>query len=208
MDIYFKFDILGEKDYRSLEKYYTDSMNPEQVAKTDMTQFFNDRSTSHYADFYNLNLNLVTLSVKGDKAAARIGGSCSNSFGSGMGMGHSLQLIKKEGKWFVTGLSTFPDSAEYRKVSSMLPGIVKDIKSGKLFQGKLKGAEITTGQLQFWQLSDPHLAEESGYANYCKIYLHVKSGDGEKDYKLVLDKKNHKNWTPTILDDQRLSSLF
>ena len=123
-------------------------------------------------------------------------------------MGHALELIKRDGKWFVTGLSTFPNSNEYKKVSGMLQSIIKDIKSGKLFEGKLKGKEITPGQIQFWQLSEPHLADEAGYANYCKVYLHVAESEGSKIYKLVLDKKNYKNWTPKILDSERLSGLF
>ena len=64
MDIYFRNDILGDEDYNMLEKYYINSSNPEQCAFLDMKTLFDMRNPGHYADYYSLDLHLLSLSIK------------------------------------------------------------------------------------------------------------------------------------------------
>jgi hypothetical protein len=85
---------------------------------------------------------------------------------------------------------------------------IADIKSGKLFDGKLKDYDISIAQIQFWEMSEPHLADNITSANFCKIYIRVRKNGTEETYKLIVDKKNQKDWKPSRLDNLRLSHLF
>jgi hypothetical protein len=207
MDVYHKNEILGVFYLDDVKKYFIDSEGPDQCALFDMTTLLKERRYLHYADYYNLDLTLEQLDIKGDRASAKIYGICDNSFGSGMAGGKSLELINKDGRWYVTGLSTYPNSQQYRDVKGKIDDIIGDISNGRLFDGILKGKEIKLGQIQFWQMSMPHYAENIDYANYCKVYLKVLEDKNEVTYKLVLDKRNYRTWTPVKLDKDYLSGL-
>lgn len=208
MDTYYKNEIIGSKDLSGMRKYFTNSSSPEQWAHFDMQAIFDERDYHCSSNDYNLTLVLHNLAIKQNRASALVSGSCCNSFGTAVGLSHSLELIKTDGTWYVTGFSTFPESKQAAEVAKKVEALVTEIRDGKLFNGVLKDREIKTGQVQFWQMSEPHLASDVGYANYCKVFLKVMEEGNESIYKLILDKKNYKDWTPVKLDKNGLSWLY
>ncbi len=209
MDVIYKYEMTQKKDGERAEKYFIDTHNPEQWAFTDVMSMFNENQKLTSKDLdYTIVLRLKSLSINGEKATANIDISARNSFGAGLGMNNAVELIKINNKWYVTGLSTFPNSKQYKEVKTKVEAIVKQAQQGKLFDGQLKDKEVLIGQIQFWQLSDPHLADNIDFANYCKVYLKVKENGKEVLYKLILDRKNQNYWKEGSLSKERLSMLF
>jgi hypothetical protein len=209
IDVIYKYQLTLERDSESARKYFIDTHDPEQWAYTDVLNLFNDGlSLAPDVKDYNLVVNLRNLVVDKDRASANISILAKGSDGIGAGTNSSLELIKKEDRWYVTGLSTFPASRQHIEVKEKVETVVKQAQQGKLFDGQLKDKEIQIGQIQFWRLSEPHLADNIDYANYCKVYLKVKENGTEVIYKLVLDKKNQNYWKEVSLRKDRLSLLF
>jgi hypothetical protein len=155
VDTYLKFDIAGIKDYDAAKKYFINTENPPQVAYFDISAIFNERNGySLNTDFYENTFYLSKMSVKDDRASVVVESHCRNSMGSAAGHSKALELVKKDGLWYVTGFSTFPDSKKAKELKLKVEKIVKDAKEGKLFEGKFKGADIEIGQIQFWQMSE------------------------------------------------------
>ncbi len=223
MDAYYKSELVKGKDESGIARYFTDSSNPEQWGYFDVLTKVRERKYSANADFYTLHIYwkdyentanfkkpTVLFSPMSDRprASANISISAHNSFGSGMGMEHALELIKKEdGKWYVTGLSTFPYSAKARELRQKAEQSVKEIQDKGLYGGVLKGKQVKVGQVQFWRLSEPHLSPDVDTANYCKVYLKVSGNGKEEIYKLVLDRKNQNYWKVNTLNKEHLSGL-
>ncbi len=207
MDTYLKFIIANIKDYDSAAKYFMNSENPSQMGYFDITAILNDRN-SHFtaSSYYVSDLFISKMSQKGDRASVVVNGICRNSSGGGSGVGSALELIKKDGSWYVTGLSTFPDTKKAKDLKAKVDKIVKDMKDGKLFEGKFKGMDVKVGQIQFWQMSEPTLSTDVEHSNYCKVYLKVLDGEEEVVYKMVLSKE--KSWKPTLPIRDRISGLF
>lgn len=211
MDVYFKHEMTGIEDYEGAKTYFLDTHNPEGWAYFEMLTRFKEMK---YKSIYNLYKYRIRVEIQkpikysgSSRASASIGASGENSMGSGMGMGCSLELIKADGKWYVTGFSTFPDSPQAKQVKQQVEKVVKKARAGSLFEGVLKGKEVEIGQIQFWQLSAPHLASNAETANYSKVYLKVKENGEETVYKLVLVKSGG-SWKVNSLDQERLSYLF
>jgi uncharacterized protein YpmB len=209
MDVIYKYEINKTKDMDRASKYFINSSNPEQWAYTDVTNMFKeDVELISKSSDYSINLMLKALSLSSGRATASISGTVINSVGSGMGIGNIIELIKKDERWYVTGLSTFPSSKQHSEVKSKVEALIKQAQQGNTFNGQLRGKEVQIGQIQFWKMSEPHLAENIEYANYCKVYLKVKEDGKEVLYKLVLDKNNQGEWKGSVLSKDNLSKLF
>lgn len=214
LDIWYKFRLTGERDFEAAKKYLIDTSNPEQWAYFDVVTGINERKDWGFqvANTYELSIILKDMKIYNDKAGVRRATAAAiinggNSTGGGFGEAYTLELIKKYEKWYLTGFSTYPYSKQAGDVKKRVEQCVKDARAGKIFDGQLKGKEIKTGQMQFWQMSSPHLAEDISYANYCKVYLKVTENGQETMYKMVLEKKNQKEWKPTSLSKDWLSGL-
>lgn len=209
MDVVYRYEISQKKDAERVNKYFIDSHNPEQWALTDVNNIFNENTKlAPLASDYSISLKLNNLSIDKERASASISVSARNSLGAGLGMNNAVELVKREGKWYVTGLSTFPASKQYSEIKGKVEALIKQAQQGKLFNGELKDKEIQIGQIQFWQLSEPHLADNIDFANYCKVYLSVKENGTEVLYKLILDRKNQSYWKEGQLSKERLGLLF
>jgi hypothetical protein len=139
MDAYLKFSIIGEKDYEAINKYYIDTKTPPQMAHFDMTRMFDERKNfNNSTGYYITDIYISKMSVKSDRASVVINASCRNSSGSALGVGMALELIKMDGLWYVTGLSTFPDSKKAKDLKVKVEKIIRDMKAGSLFEGDLK----------------------------------------------------------------------
>lgn len=224
MDVYYRFELIKDgRDEAGISKYFIDSSNPEQWGNFDALMKMRESSWSPDAEHYALHIYwndfkvdvterkpLVMFSPRSDRprATANISVQGRNSSGSGFGMQHSLELIKENGKWYVTGLSTFAESPEAAKMKTIVENMVKDIRQNGSFDGILKGKDVQIGQIQFWRLSDPHLSPDIKTANYCKVYLKVMEDGKEQIYKMVLDKENQNYWKVSKITKDRLSGLF
>lgn len=206
MDIYLKFRIANIKDYDGAAKYFIDSEDTFQMGYFDITTMLNERK-SHFTEsnYYMMDLFISKMSQKGDRASVVVNGVCRNSDGAASGVGSALELINKDGSWYVTGFSTFPDSKKAKDLKARVDKIVKDMKDGRLFDGKFTGMDIKIGQIQFWQMSDPTLSTDVEQSNYCKVYLKVLEGGKEVVYKMILSKE--KAWAPSPPVSDMLSSL-
>ncbi|MEA1961308.1 MAG: hypothetical protein U9N81_08580 [Bacillota bacterium] len=202
VDSYCKSALTGEKDLEAVKKYFIDTHNPEQWAYTDISNYISENHSVINAQKYILEIAVQDMYINEDKASVMIGFAGSNSFGSGFGNGWYAEFVKKDDRWYITGLSTFPDSHQTWKVTKVAEDFIADKNNSAL-----KDKEVTIGQIQFWQLSEPHLAMNPEHANYCKIYLKVKENGEESIYKLVLH-KDDETWKVDSLDKNNLSHLF
>lgn len=159
---------------------------------------------------YHITGELGSMEIEGDRASVTAGFSFRDSGGSGWSFGCAYELIRQEGKWYITGLSTFPQSKERQQVEKGAKSFINNtMKGGKnpfsqeasreIYE-KIKGKNIGLGQIQFWAMSEPHLAPAIERANYAKVYLEV---EGEL-YKLVLTKKGSINWRVESLSENLL----
>ncbi len=202
VDSYCKFALTGELEQGILKKYFMDSHEPEQWAYFDMSLKVQEMKPSKNAQHYVVQIEIGKMRVDENKATFHVGFAASNSSGTGFGEGWVTELIKRDNRWYITGLSTFPNSQESKEVRQVAENYITSQSNSEL-----KGKEVSIGQIQFWQLSDPHLAASSENANYCKIYLKVKESGKESIYKLVLHKALTE-WKIESLSKDHLSGLF
>lgn len=207
MDVYYKHEIIGQADFVGAKKYFIDTENPDQFAYFDVLQRLNSIKYSQNSKYYNITIRIDKVKLNNDKASVKLGIGAENSFGTGMGIENALELIKVNGKWIITGLSTFPDSKQAAELRKIVEKEVKNIQDKKLYNGKLTGKNVSIGQIQFWQLSEPHLASDVENANFCKVYLKVNENNKEVIYKMVLDKKYQKSWKSKELSNEYLWGL-
>lgn len=216
MDVLYKYEINSVKDFEGVKKYFVDSNNPDQWAHFDVTAILKESqrvSLSGVNHKISLYLDNFKLYENETKATAKVKVSAQNSSGSGLGMENSVELIKKDNRWYITGFSTFPYSKEHTVVKTKVESLINLIKSGNLtlennIHKELKGKNIEVGQIQFWQMSDPHLAANIEYSNHCKVYLKVKENNKELIYKMLLTKADENKWTLDAITKDRLSSLY
>lgn len=213
MDTYYKFEVTGSKDWDKAKKYFIDTESPPQWAYFDLTTRYMEVSQANVKNdrknLYRIFMELQDFKIDSEEKRASVSLHLlvNNDTGGGLSMDHALELIKKGGKWYVTGFSTFPFSSQREEVKNLVEKYVMDAQEGKIFSGILEGKEVEIGQIQFWRYSLPHLAPNIETANFCKVYLKVKSNGQEKIYKMVLDRQNQNYWKPTKLTDKELSSL-
>jgi len=208
VDTYYKHEMIGEADTQAVKKYFLDTHSPEQWAYFDIMTYFREIPRKRNADHYVVTLRLKDLKIRGNRASARLTVGAANSFGTGYGGEWAVELIEQNHRWFVTGLSTFPDSPVREEVKETILKVIKEAQEGKAFRAELKNKDVKIGQIQFWRLSEPHRSPDIESANYCKAYLKVKENGKEIIYKLILEKKDQIHWQVNRLSKNLLSSLF
>ncbi|SMB90704.1 hypothetical protein SAMN00017405_1350 [Desulfonispora thiosulfatigenes DSM 11270] len=208
MDTLYQFELSNKKSYEAVEEYYIDSLSPEQWAYFDLSTNFKENNALVKEEAYNLEILIkeVKDDFKTNKASYLIRVEAKDATGQEQVREHSLELLKKDNNWYVTGMSTFPDSKERYIVERIVNKYVVDAQKGKLFPKVIEDKEVSVGQVQFWSASMPHLASKVSNASYAKVYLIV-GNQKEEIYKLVLEKKN-KTWKPIALEKENLSSLL
>ncbi|MBB6218420.1 hypothetical protein HNQ80_004584 [Anaerosolibacter carboniphilus] len=162
---------------------------------------------------YHMTGEIYEITIDGNNASATAGFSLRDDGGSGWGFGCSYELVRKEGKWYITGLSTFPGSKERVKVEKVALDFIKNAGAGKKYNfsnekdqeiyNNLKGEVLDLGQIQFWRMSMPHLASAVESANYAKVYLEGK----EQVYTLILTKKSG-SWKADVLSKEQVFVPF
>ncbi|MBZ4686397.1 MAG: hypothetical protein JG764_30 [Clostridiales bacterium] len=210
MDTIYKYELVGERDFSAAKKYFIDTNSPAQWAYFDVITKFNETSFRKNSNkIYRLTIELKSykLHEKGERASVKIRVGAENFSGGSLTMDYALELIKLEENWYVTGLSTFPYSQLREELQQRVEKYLQDAQNGQIFQGILKDKVVEIGQIQFWRSSMPHLSPDVESANFCKVYLIVKTDGKEEIYKMVLDKKNPNYWEVTKLSQKDLNHL-
>lgn len=209
MTTIYDFELKGEQDLNALKTYFKNTHSPEQWAYFDVEKIFQERANRSVKEGYSMKIDLKSydINLTGDGASVTIGVNTKNPYGKGVVMDYTLELIKSEGNWYVTGFSTFPHSEEREEIENIVKETVAKIQMGKLFSGKLENSEIIIGQIQFWLIGIPNLAPSVESANSVKVFLQVNNQGKEEIYKLVLEKVNQSYWKPVKLTQEDLSSL-
>ncbi len=92
------------------------------------------------------------------------------------------ELVKKEDKWYVTGLSTWPESKARNDVyKACTEYIENEIKTGKV-EDKIytSSSKIEVGEIELWAMSDPHRAV-SADAKEARVKIIVTQKDGSTE---------------------------
>lgn len=91
------------------------------------------------------------------------------------------ELVKKEDKWYITGLSTWPESNVRNDVyKACIRYIENEIKTGKV-KDKINTpfSKIEVGEIELWAMSMPHRAVyPDAYAKEARVKLIVTLEDG------------------------------
>ncbi|HAG08864.1 MAG TPA: hypothetical protein DCK87_04775 [Desulfotomaculum sp.] len=219
-DVYFKnFYRKNEpkKLGKELEKYFVNTSYPvPQEALFDVHQELIHRSSSETHRYHIIHGTLEDLKINGGRASVKAGFVTESDYGSWSFIS-AFEMIKINNNWYITGLATFPESGERKRVMSVVQKFIDGAEKGKMYYfqdeksnvlyKKIIKKKIKIGQVQFWSLSEPQLASNAGNAAYAKVYLDVE----DKRYKLLVKKNSFRNverWYIERLDDERLWYLF
>jgi len=220
---------------QELSRYYADTREPvEQVALTDTYGELRNRPSVPYlrSGAHHLSGQIKSMEIHGNDRAALVAGFSStwqifspsddNARGvfanplavSGWAFETAYEMIKLDGNWYVTGLSTFPRSWERKEIAKLVddfiassqrnsPAPVQDEQSRQFYE-QIRGKEIRAGQIQFWNMSDPYRSPKVEQANFALVYLY----DGEARYELVFNREQTLNWQIESLRDSSHPGLF
>lgn len=127
---------------------------------------------------------------------------------------NSIELVKRDENWLITGFSTHPDSKEIKEVRSIVLKHLNDIKNKnteealkywksdktnelsekqiQIVQDLMKqgnNVKIEPGEIELWSINEPHRAENPQTAIEAKAKVVITEGNNTKKYKLVLIKQ-------------------
>ena len=93
------------------------------------------------------------------------------------------ELVKKEGKWYVAGFSTWPDSKERDAVYKACKQYIdEEIKAGKAGNVFITDFKDRCGEIELWAMSDPHRAVfTDAYASEARVKIIVTHDDGSTE---------------------------
>lgn len=193
------------------EKYFINTYNPDEWALLDVSNIKkNIKDVSIEKSAGDLLLKKITIYFSNGQKRAQANIEEVNAYESETNVitDMCIELIKKDNKkWYITGLSTFPESDEAKEVKKETEGYIHDLEKGVLFGGKLANEHIEVGQIQFWEKDLPQLASDIKKADSCKIYLKAKGKSSIKYYKFILEKQESKYWKPASLQENELYGL-
>lgn len=132
---------------------------------------------------------------------------------------NSVEMVKEDGNWYITGFSTHPASGEIASVTSIVKKHLYNIKNKnineavkywtakkdteyleaqrKIVEELIAGADELTfevGEIEFWSLSDPHRAESADRSTYAKVKIIIDDGNKINKYKLILSRQYKKQF--------------
>ncbi|MFT9494246.1 hypothetical protein [Anaerosolibacter sp.] len=215
VDLYYNKPAAEEEIRKRLSQYYINTDEPvKQRALDDLFEALKQKDEGMRRNQkYHMTGEVGEIKIDGNHASATAGFSLRDDGGSGWGFGCSYELVRREGRWYITGFSIFPDSKERVQVEKVALDFMKKVMEGKkhnffsekdqeIYEG-LKGESLSLGQIQFWQMSMPHLASSVEYANRAKVYL-----EGEiQSYTLILSKESG-SWKVEVLSENQVFVPF
>jgi hypothetical protein len=214
IDIWQRINNLRDVKQSEIEEFFTNTNEPQQSAMLDMENKYSEIKDSIIQADIQLYTELYLKSYKKytsngyERATAYVYGTYINTAGIETSIDQCMELIKVDGKWYVTGFSTFPMEQQTKDIRAIVENYVKQIKEGVLIEEMLKDAEIEIGQLQFWSKDGDRMATDITTSGYCKAYLTATQNGVAKIYKLVLKKDADGTWKVSQLTDKSISTLF
>ena len=119
------------------------------------------------------------------------------------------ELVKKEGKWYITGLSTWPESKVRNDVyKACTKYIENEIKTGKVKDNVITSFSIIeVGEIEIWAMSDPHRAAvyPDAYAKEARVKIIVTLKDGSTEKYMAYFSKRDSGSTWVCNDMGKLS---
>lgn len=209
-----KIDNLRSVKQSEIQEFFINTSKPEQSAMLDIENKYNETKKNVVQADIQLDTELYLKSYKTyssggyDRASAYVYGTYKNTSGIESSIDQYMELIKADGKWYVTGFSTFPMEQQTNEIRTIIEDYVKQIKEGVLIEDMLKNAHIEIGQLQFWNKDGDRMATDIADARYCKAYLTATQNGTSKLYKLVLKKDSDGKWAVSQLTGESISGLF
>ncbi|NLI11271.1 hypothetical protein [Pelotomaculum propionicicum] len=234
IEYYHRFSNLDDQALKQeLSRYYADTREPvEQVALTDIYEELRNRPSAPYlrADERHLTGQIKFMEIHDNDRATLVAGFLSTwqmfvpsgdndrgvlpnpSAVSGSSFETAYEMIKLDGSWYVTGLSTFPRSRERQEIAELVddfiaysqsngPAPVQDEQSRQFYE-QIRGKEVRAGQIQFWNMSDPYRSPNAEQSNFALVYLYA----GEARYKLVFSREQ--DWRIESIHDSSHPGLF
>lgn len=133
---------------------------------------------------------------------------------------NSMELVKQNGNWMVTGFSTHPEAKEIKELRTLVIKHINDIKNKdseealkywksdkpnefnekqiKIVEDLMKQGsdiKIEIGEIELWSLSEPHRAESPQTTVEAKVKIIINNESNSKKYKLVLTRKDRRSFT-------------
>lgn len=206
---YYDYQLQGKQDWVNLEKYFINTENPAQWAYFDMKNIFQQKIDKAPVKRYALKIEAKDYDIDpaGGQATVNIRVGTRNIHGNGKVVDYTLQLIRSDNRWYITGFSTFPDAEERQVIEDTVQEIVKDIQLGNTLYDELKGKPIKIGQIQFWTKGINYFAPMVENADAVKVFLYTDGFNEEEVYKLVLEKTEQLDWKFSKLTREELSTL-
>lgn len=197
-----------------IQEVFINTSEPEQSAMLDIENKYNDIKNSAIQADIQLDTEVYLKSYKTytsngyERASAYIYGIYKNVSGIETTIDLYMELIKTDGKWYVTGFSTFPMEQQTNEVRTIIENYVKQIEEGVLIEEQLKDAKIEIGQLQFWNKDGDKMATDVEDIGYCKAYITATRDGASTIYKLVLKKDDDGVWVIYQLTSSSISGLL
>lgn len=197
-----------EYEYQAKKIYTnTDYPVPQEALNNKLTDFkrYNTPLPGYQKeDYIPPSISFDSIIIKGNKASINIGRFFINS----------IELVKIDDKWFITGFSTHPESKEVTQIREIVRNHIDAILSGNTAEALKywKGMEeseyvennrnvvenlinnrdkilIEIGETELWSISDPHRAESPESATEARTKIIVKDGKNINKYKIVLSRR-------------------
>ncbi len=226
----YKFNDTYEKYEAKAKEIYTNSYDPlpQEALENKLIDFkrYNMPIPTHQReDHIPPTIYFDQLSITGNKASVNLALYYINS----------IELIKSEDKWYITGFSNHPASAEVKDITTIVKKHLNDVKyknrdeavkpwiadednefraaQRKIVEELIKSADKLTfevGEIELWSLSDPHRAESPDRSTYAKVKILINDGNNTIKYKLVLSReyKQHFEIESWNTDPLSISQLF
>ena len=127
---------------------------------------------------------------------------------------NSVEMVKKDGSWYITGFSTHSASNEVALITSIVKKHLNNIENKntkeaikfwiaeedteylaaqrKIVEELIDRADELTfevGEIDLWSMSDPHRAESPDRATHAKVKILINDGNKTTKYKLILSRQ-------------------
>lgn len=108
------------------------------------------------------------------------------------------QLVKKDGQWFITGLSTWPESKArddvYGACKKYLNNEIKTGGAKKTFGDQF--SDVRVGEIELWSMSEPHRANTpDSHVTEARVKLEVTFADGSSGkFMAYFSKRDTGSW--------------
>jgi len=213
-----EYEIEAKKIYTN-----TDYPIPQEALNNKLADFkrFNTPLPSFQKEEYiPSDLKLYSINIRNNRASINIGRFFINS----------IELIKIDNNWYITGFSTHPESKEVAQIRNIVQKHINDIMSGNKkealkYWDENDDSEYTennrnivenlinnrdklvmeVGETELWAMSVPHRAESPASATEARTKIIIRDGKSTIKYKVVLSKINKEEFIIKTWDTDPLS---